>query len=70
MSTTRKVGLVGALGLLFTPLLVSWYMDGTFGELAAGDVTAWIPMLIGFVFNLWLFDRELPDGADALEAME
>ncbi|OYR80700.1 hypothetical protein DJ71_14575 [Halorubrum sp. E3] len=70
MSPQRKVGLAGALGLLFTPLFISWRMDGTFAELAAGDVTAWIPVLIGLVFAGWLFDRELPDEADALEAME
>ena len=70
MSLSRQLGVVVGLVLLITPLLASWYMDGTLAELAAGDATAWIPVSIGLAFTTWLLDRELPDKADAFEAME
>jgi integrase len=70
MSMKRQAGLGVTLGLLLTALLGSWYMEGTYAELAAGNVTAWVPVLLAIVYGMWLFDRELPDQKDALEALK
>ena len=65
MSVPRQVGLGMGLGLLVTTLLGSWYASGTFEGLAAGEATAWIPVLLAVVYGLWLFDRELPSAERA-----
>ena len=60
MPVHRQVGLGVGLGLLLTVALGTMYTSGTFQELAAGDPLAWIPVLLGAVYTVWLFDRELP----------
>ena len=40
------------------------------GQIASGDVTALLPILFAATWCMWLFDRELPDRKDALEALE
>lgn len=70
MSIPRQMGLGTVLGLLFSILLGAWYANGTFGELAAGEMTAWISMVFAVVYTVWLFDRELPDPKDAIEAIQ
>lgn len=60
MSVPRQMGLGLGLGLMLTVLLGAWYANGTFERLAAGEVTAWIPVLVAVVYGVWLFDSELP----------
>ncbi|WP_435100487.1 tyrosine-type recombinase/integrase [Halorubrum sp. N11] len=70
MSAPRQMGLGVGLGLLLTLLLGSWYVNGTFEGLAAGEMTSWIPVVVAVVYGMWLFNRELPDPDDAAEAMQ
>jgi len=69
MSVRRQAGLGLVLGLLSTVLLGSWHMNGTFEKLASGELTAWIPVAFAVIYMLWLFDRELPNPDDAVEAL-
>ena len=70
MSKKRQAGLGFVLGLLISLELGYLYIIGMFGEIASGDVTAWLPILFVAGWWVWMFDSELPDREDALEALE
>lgn len=70
MSKKRQAGLGIALGVLFSIELGYLYITGMFGEIASGDMTAWLPIVFAAMWWVWLFDSELPDREEALEALE
>jgi hypothetical protein len=69
MSVQRQAGLGLVLGLLLTVFLGSWHVNGTFEKLASGELTAWVPLAFAVIYTVWLFDRELPNPDDAVEAL-
>jgi hypothetical protein len=70
MSKKRQAGLGITLGLLLALEIGYLYKIGMIGQIASGDVTALLPILFAATWCMWLFDRELPDRKDALEALE
>jgi len=70
MSWGRQAALGVGLGLLISLQLGHMYIIGTFSYLAAGDITAWIPIMFAVGWWVWLFDSELPEPEDALKALE
>lgn len=69
MSVQRQTGLGLVLGTLLTAFLGSWHVNGTFEKLASGELTAWVPLVFAVIYAVWLFDRQLPDPDDAVEAL-
>ncbi len=60
MPLGRQLGFSMVLGSLLIGQLGIWAMNGTFSEFAAGNMAAVGPVLLGLLYGLWLFDRELP----------
>ena len=69
MSKKRQAGLGIGLGVLFSIELGYLYIIGMFGEIASGDITAWLPIVFAVIWWIWLFDSEFPDREEALEAL-
>ncbi|MDB2283480.1 hypothetical protein PM030_16685 [Halorubrum ezzemoulense] len=70
MSMKRCMGPGIGLGVLFSLELGYLYITGMFGEIASGDMTAWLPIVFAVLWWIWLFDSEFPDREEALEALK
>ena len=60
MSVLRQVVLGVGIGVMLSMLLGAWYVSGTIQGLAAGEATAWIPVLISVIYTVALLDQDLP----------
>jgi len=67
MSIPRQAGLGVMIGFIVSLQLFRWYINGTLEQMLAGDLTVWLPLVIGAVYTVWLFDRELPEPADIIK---
>jgi integrase len=68
MSTRRKAWFYTSMVGSLVMMLVVLYIDGALQDLASGDPTEWLGLLLAVAFWKWLMDRNFPDIEEARAA--
>jgi len=67
MSLQRKTGLVSAIAMSLCMAIGTLYSNGTLGQLASGNLSEGLPIIIGLLYMIWLANRNFPDPRDVLQ---
>lgn len=70
MSTRRKAWFYTSMVGSLVMMLVVLYIDGALQDLASGDPTEWLGLLLAVGFWKWLMDRNFPDIEEARAAAQ
>jgi hypothetical protein len=67
MSLQRKTALVSAITVSLSIAIGTLYSNGTLGQLASGNISEGLPIIIGVLYMMWLANRTFPDPRDVLQ---
>jgi hypothetical protein len=67
MSKQRKAELASGTVIFLSLTIDTLYSNGTLGQLASGNISEGLPIIIGVLYMIFLANRTFPDPKDALQ---